>query len=363
MSARPRRESKSRWSTSPQRWAALQARSGAADGAFVYAVRTTGVYCRPGCRSRRPRRENVRFFDSPQQAERSGFRACRRCRPNQPADAGVAALVRAVCARIEASAVSIPLADLSAQAGMSPYHLQRLFKRAVGLTPKQYELSLRTQQFRRELHQERTVTQAMYRAGYGSASRAYDGARRRLGMTPRAFQRGGEGMTIRYAVARSSVGGVLVAATRAGVCAIELGDSAATLRRRLRAQFPRAVCVAGGTAEQRQAAALAEYIRRPEGPPRLSLDLRGSDFQIRVWEALRAIPPGRTATYRQVAEAIGAPRAARAVARACAANRLAVAVPCHRVIRADGALGGYRWGMQRKRALLEREAGGATGET
>ncbi len=339
-----------------RRWDALRNRRSSGGGAFVYGVITTGVYCRPTCPSRVPLRRNVRFFDSPAEAERCGFRACRRCRPDVREDSPRAALVARVRALIDASPVAPPLAELARETGLSRYHLQRVFKRALGLTPKRYDLARRTQRFRDELRKEKTVTRAIYRAGYGSSQRAYAGARQRLGMTPRAYQRGGEGATIGYATLRTELGAVLVAATRAGVCAIELADDPGELVRRLAEIFPRATRVADDPRAQKYAAQLAEFVRSPRRPPTLPLELHGSEFQIRVWEALCRIRPGKTATYQQIARAIGAPKAARAIGRACAGNRLALAVPCHRVVRGDGSIGGYRWGTQRKRELLRREA-------
>ncbi len=339
------------------RFAAVARRDRAADGLFVYAVRTTGVYCRPSCAARPARPENVSFHPTCAAAEAAGFRPCRRCRPNEAslAERQAEAVARA-CRRIEAAETPPALADLAAAAGLSTYHFHRVFKQVTGVTPRAYGAARRAARAADGLRQEdKTVTDAIYEAGYGAASRFYDAAPERLGMTPTAYRRGGEGAAIRFAVGACSLGHVLVAATERGVCAILLGDEPDALLRDLQDRFPKAA-LTGGDAEFEATVALAiGLVEAPGAAPALPLDIGGTAFQQRVWQALRAIPPGRTATYAEIARAIGMPKAARAVALACGANPIAVAVPCHRVVRQDGGLSGYRWGVARKRALLDRE--------
>ncbi|MBG0776841.1 MAG: bifunctional DNA-binding transcriptional regulator/O6-methylguanine-DNA methyltransferase Ada [Desulfovibrionaceae bacterium] len=346
------------YATTEERLRAVIERDRDADGAFVYGVRTTRIFCRPWCPSRRPRPENVEFFATPAEALAAGYRPCRRCRPegDGPPDARLAAVVRA-CRTIEAADAPPPLATLAAEAGLSPWHFQRVFREIVGVTPRQYAATHQARRFRASLDQGDSVTDAVYAAGYGSSSRAYENAGRRLAMAPTEYRAGAAGLAIRYRVARCFLGWVLVAASARGVCAIELGDGPEELERLARERFPGARLEAGDA----EFAALVERvvagIERPRcGPgPELPLDIQGTAFQERVWAALRELAPGETATYAQIAARIGSPGAARAVGRACAANRLAVAVPCHRVLRGDGSLGGYRWGEERKRKLLERE--------
>lgn len=340
------------------RWRAVVDRDAQAAESFVYAVRTTGVYCRPGCASRRPRRDNVLFFDTPEEAEAAGYRPCRRCRPNGREEEGHAALVRRACRRLENEEETPVLADLAAEAGLSPWHFQRLFKRLVGVTPRQYAAARRMERFRAGLRQAETVTAAAYDAGFGSSGRAYEAAARGLGMAPGDYRRGGAGLRIRYATARCSLGWLVVAASERGVCAIGFVDSPAEAPASLRQAFPRAALEAAEDDFRHQVARVVAWVDAPApGALDLPLDIRGTAFQQRVWQCLQAIPPGETATYEEVADRLGQPRSARAVARACAANPLAVAVPCHRVVRKDGGLGGYRWGLARKRALLRRERG------
>ena len=340
------------------RWEAVSQRDPRADGAFLYAVRTTGIYCRPTCHSRLPRRENVSFYETPADAERVGFRACKRCSPHvRSPEAPHAEAIARARRRIETAETPPTLADLAAQDGLSPFHFQRVFKRLTGLSPKQYAIAHRERQLRATLERGQPVTAALYNAGYGSASRAYGDAPGTLGMTPGAYSAGGAGELVRYGVTTSSLGQVLVAATERGLCAIELGDDERTLLTRLTQRFPKARLERGGIVIEAALGAVAGLIDSPHTapPPPLPLDLRGTAFQRRVWEALRAIPPGGTVTYAELAAQLGQPRAARAVAQACGANTLAVAVPCHRVVGARGALRGYRWGLERKRALLTAE--------
>jgi len=325
-------------------------------GACFYAVKTTGIYCRPGCPSRRPKPENVELFERREAAERAGYRPCKRCRPDAtPPREEQARVIARACRSIESAETPPPLAELAAGAGLSPYHFHRLFKTTVGLTPKRYAAAHRMSRFREGLSKGGTVTDALYEAGFGSSSRAYDGVSRRLGMTPSTYREGGTDLDIHFAVTRCSLGRLLVAATQRGLCAIELGDTPEALHDQLRIRFPRARlrrASRGFTVWVKEVAALIEA---PERGLSLPLDIRGTSFQQRVWEALREIPPGTTLSYGQLAERLGKPRAVRAVARACASNKLAVAIPCHRVVRRGGDLGGYHWGVQRKQLLLARE--------
>jgi AraC family transcriptional regulator of adaptative response/methylated-DNA-[protein]-cysteine methyltransferase len=338
------------------RWRAVLARDRARDGEFWFAVRTTGVFCRPSCPSRTARRENVSFFDSPAAARAAGFRACLRCKPEAAAAPPHVEAVQRACRLLDAAETPLSLGELADAAGLSRYHFARVFKAATGLTPMAYQRSRRRARLGDALGTAGSVTAAIYDAGYGSASRVYDAGGSLLGMTPSAYRAGGAGETLRHAIVPCSLGLVLVAATAKGVCAIELGDAPGPLEQRLRARFARATFAAPDAAFRRWVAAVVRHIDHPRGALDLPLDIRGTAFQQRVWQALREIAPGATASYAEVAARIGAPRAARGVAQACAANPVAVAVPCHRVVRADGAPGGYRWGLARKQALLERES-------
>jgi len=341
-----------------ERWQALVRRDPAYDGHFWYAVRTTGVYCRPSCGARRPRRENVVLFNSSCAAEDAGFRPCKRCRPDEPArPVRHAELVAKACRLIEEAEETPDLDTLAAGAGMSRYHFHRVFKTVTGLTPKAYGAAHRARRVREELPASDSVTEAIYGAGYNSSGRFYAVSTDLLGMTPSAFRAGGSGTAIRFAVGESSLGAILVAATEKGICAVSLGDDPQVLVHELQDHFPDAHLIGGDPAFEDHVARVVGFVEAPGAGLDLPLDIRGTVFQQRVWQALRAIPPGATASYAEIAAKIGAPQSARAVARACAANMLAVAIPCHRVVRSDGALSGYRWGVARKRALLEREAG------
>ncbi len=350
------------------RWDALRRRDPAADGHFLYSVATTGVYCRPSCAARPARPENVAFFATRAEAERAGFRPCKRCRPDLPPRAErEAALAAAACRQIEAAEEMPSLAELADAAGVSAHHFHRLFRRVVGVTPKAYADAHRQRRVQDDLGAGSGVTEAIYAAGFNSSGRFYEAADGMLGMAPSRYRAGGAGEAVGYAVGRCSLGCVLVAAAGRGVCAIMLGDDPAALVAELRARFPRA---AVGPAEAEFAGMVAAVVRLVDDPAAtdgapLPLDIRGTAFQRRVWEALRQIPPGETASYAEVAARIGAPRAVRAVAAACGANKLAVAVPCHRVVASNGGLGGYHWGVARKRALLasERERQGLDRET
>lgn len=337
------------------RWAALCARSDAPDGPFIYAVKTTGVYCRPGCASRLPRRENVSFHANAAAAEAAGYRPCRRCRPDEPPDHATSQTILRACRAIEAASEPPSLAQLAAQAGLSPFHFQRRFKAAVGLSPAAYARARRAELARAALTGPGAVTAAIFDAGYSSSGRFYETSRQRLGMAPAVFKAGGDGEVIRYAVGDCWLGKVLAAATPRGICAISLGDDADALTADLKARFPKADVVPAGEDFAAIFERVIAMIEAPGEPHALPLDIRGAAFQEQVWQALTRIAPGSTASYAEVARAIGAPRSARAVARACAGNTLAVAIPCHRVVRGDGALSGYRWGPQRKRAILARE--------
>lgn len=339
------------------RWAQVVARDARADGSFFYSVRTTGVYCRPSCAARPPRPENVAFHASAADAERAGFRPCKRCRPDQaPRAERQAAIIAGLCRFIEGADQAPTLDELAAHAGLSAHHLHRLFKSITGLTPKGYAAAHRAQRVRQRLARSETVTAAIFDAGYNSNGRFYAESDRVLGMTPTRYRAGGVDTEIRFAIGACSLGAILVARSDRGVCAIALGDDPDTLARDLQDRFPNARLIGGDAAFERLVAQVVGYVEAPALGLDLPLDVRGTAFQRRVWQALRELPVGTTASYAAVAARIGAPTAARAVAQACAANPLAVAIPCHRVVRTDGALSGYRWGVERKRALLAREA-------
>lgn len=344
------------------RWDAVLARDTAADGAFVYAVRTTRIFCRPTCPSRRPGRQHVEFFDTPAAAARAGYRACRRCRPTDvPASAAARDMVAVVTRAIGAHHGRVTLAQLATTAGTTRDKLQRAFTYAVGVSPQRYAEAVRLGRLRQLLRQGRSITRAQFDAGFTSSSRLYDRVQERLGMTPATYQKGAPGMTIRFAVAEcpAPLGQLLVAATDRGICAVRLGADAAALVADVRAEFHSATVV-------RDAAGLAPWVdavvsgltdaTRLAALAELPVDIRATAFQARVWSALRRIPAGSTVSYAELARAVGSPDGARAVARACATNPLAVVIPCHRVVRGDGDLGGYRWGLDRKDALLRLES-------
>jgi AraC family transcriptional regulator, regulatory protein of adaptative response / methylated-DNA-[protein]-cysteine methyltransferase len=337
-------------------WRAVQRRDRAADGTFVYSVRTTGVYCRPSCAARLPRRENVMFHATCADAERAGFRPCKRCRPNAPALAEAhSTVVARACRLIEQAEEPPTLDDLARSAGMSRFHFHRVFKAVTGVTPKAYIAGDRAKRVREELASRDTVTQAIYGAGFNSNGRFYAAAPGLLGMTPTQFRSGGDGNVIRFAVGECSLGAILVAATDKGVCAIEFGDDPEGLVRALQDRFPKAQLLGGDQEFEGFVAKVVGFVEAPAQGLDLPLDIRGTAFQQRVWKAIRDIPAGATASYRDLAKQLGAPKAVRAVAQACAANGIAVAIPCHRVVRTDGSTSGYRWGVARKRALLARE--------
>jgi len=341
------------------RWRALCARDRSWDGRFVFAVRTTGVYCRPSCPARRPLRRNVSFFTEPDAAERAGFRACLRCRPRETgASETRAAMVAAAC-RLLAEDRDQPwrLAALAKAVGVSPRHLLRTFKDALGVTPRQYADARRMAAFKGRLRGGDSVTGAMYDAGFGSSSRLYEDVQGRLGMTPATYRKGGRGMAIAYTVTRSPLGRLLVAATERGVAAVSLGDSESALEASLRQEYPQAEIRRDDTGLQRWVRLVLDELAGATPRADLPLDVQATAFQHRVWQELRSIPRGETRSYAEVARRIGQPTAARAVARACATNRVALLVPCHRVVATSGGVGGYRWGVARKKALLASEQG------
>lgn len=338
-------------------WRAVERRDRRSDGTFVYAVRSTGIYCRPSCPSRRPSRANVSFFLTSDDAEQAGYRPCLRCRP---ADESAASATEAAVAKARGYLEQhvdrpVSLGELARYAGLSPWHLQRSFKRILGVSPKAYQDARRVDQFKSRLRAGDTVSRATYEAGFGSSSRVYERSGTLLGMTPAAYRRGGAGVRIAYTITDAPVGRVLVATTDRGVCAVELGDSDDDVLRALHADFPRATIERSADKHHAWVKAVVERVRDPRRASDIPLDLMGSAFQLRVWKALQEIPPGEQRSYRDIAAAIGQPAASRAVARACATNRVAVVVPCHRVVRGDGDLAGYKWGVERKRGLLAKE--------
>lgn len=339
------------------RWAAILARDPEADALFVYGVKTTGVYCRPSSASRLPRPENVEFFDTAQKAEAAGYRPSKRAAGDQTQRAAHhARLVADACRQIEQADTAPGLQQLAQHAGLSPFHFHRVFKSVTGLTPKGYASAHRSRKIRDGLKDQRSVTDALYDAGFNSNSRFYESANQLLGMRPSDYKAGGTNNAIRFAVGQCSLGAILVAQSHRGVCAILLGDDPDKLVRDLQDQFPKADIIGADRDFEQLIAQVVGFIEAPALGLDLPLDLRGTAFQERVWRALRDIPPGSTASYAQIAQRIGAPQSFRAVAQACGANSLAVAIPCHRVVRSDGELSGYRWGVERKRQLLERES-------
>lgn len=339
------------------RWHAVLRRDSDADGAFLYSVRTTGVYCRPSCGARAARPENVAFHATAADARRAGFRPCRRCNPDGPPLAAQhAATVAGLCRFIEGAEEVPTLAQLAERSGLSGHHLHRVFKAVTGLTPKAYAAAHRARRMRQELDSGATVTAAIYDAGYHSSGRFYAEADGVLGMTPTRYRAGGTDAEIRFAIGECSLGAILVARSERGVCAISIGDDPDALARDLQDRFPRARLIGGDAGFEQLVARVVGHVEAPRFGLDLPLDIRGTAFQQRVWQALRDIPAGETVSYGELARRIGAGKAVRAVAGACAANAIAVAIPCHRVVRNDGGLSGYRWGVERKRALLEREA-------
>src|SRR6267378_2859780 len=339
------------------RWASVVARDPQPPLKFCYSVKTTGVYCRPSCAARLPKPENVQFYRTCQDAEKAGFRPCKRCKPDQasPVEQHTEKIASA-CRLIESSETPPSLELLAQHVGLSTYHFHRVFKATTGLTPKEYAAAHRDKLVRKTLSQSDTVTDAIYDAGYNSNSRFYETSNQVLGMTPSNYRAGGSQTNIRFAVGECSLGSILVAQSDRGICAILLGDDPDSLVRELQDQFLKANLIGGDAGFERLVAKVVGFVEAPALGLDLPLDVRGTAFQQRVWQALRNIPAGSTASYSEIAERIGAPKAVRAGAHACGANALAVAIPCHRVVRNDGALSGYRWGVERKRALLEKEA-------
>lgn len=343
--------------TEERKWEAVAAKDSRFDGQFVFAVSSTKIYCRPSCPSRRPRRENVTFFDMPDAAEQAGFRACLRCEPRRGnvVDSGIA-MVQRVCRLLDANQTeTVKLADLAADAGVSSFHLQRTFKRIMGISPRQYQTARRFGNFKTLVREGEPVTQALYDSGFNSSSRLYEHAPEELGMTPATYGRGGLGTNINYTIVASPLGRLLVAVTQRGVCAVRMGDSDAKLEKDLLAEFPAATIRRNDSALREPVRRILNHLTNKEPQLDLPLDIRATAFQRQVWEQLRAIPYGQTVSYGDVAKALGKPGAVRAVGRACATNPVALVIPCHRVVREDQSLGGYRWGLERKQKLIDRE--------
>ncbi len=357
IAAIPTQEKSALFESDDDRWAAVVRRDRRADGAFYYSVRTTGVYCRPACAARLAHRENVQFYATREAAERAGFRPCKRCRPDalSTSEQQISAVEKAC--RALANAEDMPNLDTLAEtAGMSRFHFHRVFKTVTGVTPRAYFSGRRAERVREELIHSETVTDAIYSAGFNSNGRFYANSSEMLGMTPTKFRGGADGVSIRFAVGECSLGSILVAATDKGICSILLGDDPDKLVRGLQDRFSKAELVGGDKEFEKWVAQVVGFVEAPAQGLRLPLDMRGTAFQQRVWKALRDIPSGSTATYSDIAQRLGAPRAVRAVAQACASNDIAMAIPCHRVVRKNGELSGYRWGVERKQALLQREA-------
>jgi AraC family transcriptional regulator, regulatory protein of adaptative response / methylated-DNA-[protein]-cysteine methyltransferase len=341
-----------------QKWSMVLARDTKADGRFVYAVKSTGVFCRPSCPSRRPKRENVEFFNSPNQAQKAGYRSCRRCTPlvRNPQSQKVEAACRYIDENLD---ITLSLTAISRHVAISPFHFQRMFKRILGISPREYQQARRAGKFRQALLGDGSVTEAIYEAGFSSSSRAYESIPAQLGMTPSAFKRGGEGIEIRCTVAATELGKLLVATTARGICSVRFGESEAALMRELKRDFNAAEIHRDDQGLEPVAKQIKQLISGSTASLNIPLDLRGTAFQQMVWKELRRIPAGQTRSYTDVAKTIGKPRAVRAVANACAANPVALVVPCHRVVQKNGSLAGYRWGVKRKAVLLEKEAGGS----
>lgn len=353
----PGKHSQSRTTESDPRWTQVLARDPRADGQFFYSVASTGIYCRPSCGARHPRPENVCFHATREAAEAAGFRPCKRCKPDQsPLAEQHAAMVTAACRLIESAEAPPRLDELAHAVGISPHHFHRLFRQHTGVTPREYAAARRADRVRQQLVQPGTVTDAIVEAGFNSSSRFYEKSAEVLGMTPQQFRHGGAQATIRFAIGQCSLGAILVARSERGICAILLGDDPEVLLHDVQDRFPNADFIGGDADFEKLVAHVVGFVEAPALGLDLPLDIRGTAFQQRVWKALQAIPPGSTASYADIANRIGSPKSVRAVAGACAANALAVAIPCHRVVRSDGGLSGYRWGVERKRALLARES-------
>ena len=342
-------------------WRAVQQRDRRFDGQFVYGVSSTHIFCRPSCSSRRPTRSRVEFFTSPADAERAGYRACKRCRPTTAARSDIEiAVARAADYLARHRDERVTLSKLAREVGVSAFHLQRAFKRALGVSPREYHAAERRRVLTDRLRKGDTVSRATYEAGYGSSSRVYERSSRHMGMTPAALRKGAAGVRIQFAIVDSALGRLLAAYTERGVCSVKIGGDDRALQRDFRAEFPEAEIQAAGPAIHQWIASIVDSLRGGDTRD-IPLDARGTAFQWRVWKELQRIPRGTTLSYSDVARRIGKPRAVRAVAHACAKNPIALVIPCHRVVREDGSLGGYRWGLERKEALLELEATEGTG--
>jgi len=345
------------FATEDARWTATVERNSCADGQFVYAVTTTGIYCRPTCPARKPHRKNVVFFASCEDARFGGFRPCKRCSPDGvSAEERNAEIVAATCRKIESEEAIPSLQELADTAGLSQHHFHRLFRSLTGVTAQEYAQAHRKAKVKRELRESPSVTEAIYNAGFQSSGRFYSESSASLGMTPSAFRSDGAGETIQFAVGECTLGSILIAATNVGVCSIALGDSAEALMQQFQDEFSKANLVGGDEKFEHLVSQVVGFVESPSMPLQLPLDIRGTLFQLKVWKALQTISPGDTLTYTELAEKIGKPSAVRAVASACGKNRIALAIPCHRIVRADATLSGYRWGIERKKALLERES-------
>lgn len=344
------------------RWALIVARDETADGQFWFSVSTTGIYCRPSCPSRRARPENVRFHETVAAARAEGFRPCKRCNPDGISnDAANTRLIVKACRMMEKSERELSLADLAVAVNLSPGYFHRIFKAAMGITPKHYSAGLRAERLREELVKSDTVTEAIYGSGFNSGSRFYETSQGILGMTPKTYRAGGKNEEIHFALGMTSLGSILVASSRKGIVSILIGDDPDILLRGLQKRFPHAKLIGADADYEGLIARVVSLVDKPRLSSNLPLDIRGTAFQQRVWKALREIPLGCTATYSEIAKSIGAPTAARAVASACAANKIAVVIPCHRVVRNDGSISGYAWGINRKRSLLAKEANAQIG--
>jgi AraC family transcriptional regulator of adaptative response/methylated-DNA-[protein]-cysteine methyltransferase len=340
-----------------QLWQAVVAKDARYDGQFVFAVSSTGVYCRPSCPSRRAHRERVSFFNLPEAAEQAGFRACLRCQPQRARvlDPQVE-LVQRVCRLLDSDeSETLKLAELASHAGLSAFHLQRTFKRVMGISPRQYLTARKFGNFKALVRKGESVTDSLYESGFNSSSRLYEHASEELGMTPATYSRGGRGVNISYTIVPSSMGRLLVAVTERGVCAVQMADDDAELEKDLREEFPQAEIKRDDSALREPVEKILDHLDKSEPRLDLPLDIRATAFQRQVWERLRSIPYGETVSYAEVAKALGKPGAVRAVGRACATNPVALVIPCHRVVREDKSLGGYRWGLDRKKKLLEHE--------
>ncbi len=343
--------------TNEERWGAVLERDKKADGQFYFSVDTTGVFCRPSCAARRPRREHVQFHETSEAAKRAGFRACKRCCPDQPLKAEQhEGLIAEACRSLEGAQYSPNFADLAQTAGMSRFHFGRVFKVVTGVTPRTYFQACRMRRMQSELNRSKTITEAIYDSGFNSNGRFYAGSVQALGMKPKTFRARGMSTTIRFAVGECSLGSILVAATEVGICSILLGDDPERLVNDLEERFSQANLIGGEKEFEQWVARVVGFVEDPRKGLDLPLDVQGTAFQQRVWQALQEIPAGTTLSYQEIAQRIGAGSGVRAVAGACAANPVAIAIPCHRVVRKDGGLSGYRWGVERKRAILQREA-------